>query len=107
VLLNLILSGVFPVIECVAPEVAQPGAQFAQSLRARAVQAASAGTPFGNEARLAQDAQVLGDGWPGDLREMRGNLSRGAFDIAHQAQDRASARIGEGIEDGAVQHALI
>jgi hypothetical protein len=63
--------------------------------------------PLGEQAGLAQHAEVLRDRWPGDLGKVRCNLARRTFDITHQTQDRPTTRIGEGVEDRAVKHPLI
>ena len=97
----------FEVLERVAPELADPRPQLAQAFRAGSVQAACAGATFGEQAYLAQDTEVLRDGWTGDVRELRGDLARGALDVAYQAQDRATTWIGQRIEDGPVKHGYI
>jgi hypothetical protein len=94
----------FQVLERIAPELAQPLAQFAQAIWSGSVQASSAGAPLGDQARLTQDAQVLRYSWPGDVGEVRGNFSRRALAIAHQTQDGAATGIGESVEHGAVKH---
>jgi hypothetical protein len=99
--LAVVLGCGFQLLERIAPELAQPIAEFAQALWTGSVHAASSGSPLGEQADLTQDAQVLRDRWPGDLGEVRGNVSSGAFDIAHQTQDRSATRIGEGVEHGA------
>src|SRR5579859_5985543 len=68
--LSVVFGGVFQVLERVVPEVAQPGAQLPQALHTRPVEAACAGAPLGEQAGLAQHAQVLGDRGAGDVGEV-------------------------------------
>src|SRR5579859_7533827 len=93
--LSVVFGGVLQVFECVIPEVAQPAAQLAQALRARAIQAFGAGAPLGDQAGLAQHAEVLGDRGAGDVGEVRRDLAGWTFDVAHEAQNRLAAGIGE------------
>src|ERR1051326_2387265 len=48
-LLSVVFGGGFQVLERIAPEVAQPRAQFTQTLRTRSVEASCAGAPLGQQ----------------------------------------------------------
>ena len=103
----LMLGGILQVFECITPEVAQPAAQLAQAFRTSAVQSTGPVAPFGEQAGLTQDAQVLRNGRPGDLWEMSSDLTRRPFAVAYQAQDCLASGIGQGVEHGAIEHAFI
>src|SRR6516164_912748 len=99
----LMLGGILQVFECITPEVAQ----LAQAFRTSAVQSTGPVAPFGEQAGLTQDAQVLRNGRPGDVWEMSSDLTRRPFAVAYQAQDCLASGIGQGVEHGAIEHAFI
>ena len=101
-MLLLLLGCVLQLREAVLPEIAQEGAQLGQSLRPGAIVATGAGSSLFDQAGLAQHAQVLGHGRPGDIWEVGGDFTRGVFAIADKAQDGDAARLAEGVEEGGV-----
>jgi hypothetical protein len=54
----------------------------------------------GDEAGVAEDAEVAGDGGAADLREGGGELAGGQYVVAaEEVEDGAPRRIGEGVVD--------
>src|SRR5689334_19465058 len=68
------------------PHLPQHRFEWAQRLVVGAVEAMGSRAPFGDQPRAFEDAQVLGDGGPADVRG-GGDFARGALRIPHQPQD--------------------
>jgi hypothetical protein len=72
--LFLVLGGGLERTQALGPEDLEISPELGDGFRPRAIQALRPVPPLGDQARLLQDAQVLGDGRPGDV-EAAGDLT--------------------------------
>src|SRR5437764_1186464 len=107
--LLLIFGGAFQLRQTFVPEVAEERAELRQTLRARAVQTPCTGASLLDEARFAQNAQVLRDGRTGDLGKARGDLTGRVLPFSDETQDGDAARLAKGMQDsgGGVAHCTL
>src|SRR6516165_12733752 len=97
------LHGVLEALQVPGPELGEEVPQPVEPLGADHVQALLAVRADRDQAGVLEDLQVLGDGLLGDV-EVAGNLVDRARPVADQPQDRAAARLSEGLE-GDIAHA--
>jgi hypothetical protein len=93
-------------LESLVPELPEELTQAAESLRPGAVQTAGAVAPLEQQSRLAQHPQVLRDGGPGDVAEVRGYRSGRQLGVANESQDLAAVGLGDGL-DGFLQQGYV
>src|SRR5262249_27924897 len=82
------------------PSALEPLAEVAELAPPRRVVAEASLLAAGDQAGLLEDAQMLRDGAEADVGVGAADLAGGMFPAPHEAQDLASARSGEGLEDG-------
>jgi hypothetical protein len=87
-----VLSGSLQAGQTVAPELLDVLAHPAERFGPRTVQAVVAVSTLRDQPGLAQDAEVLGDGWSADV-EVRGDIARSALVVMDEAEDLAASRI--------------
>src|SRR5689334_5021287 len=92
------LGGTLQLLQLVVPELGQENPQLGEPFRASPVQAARALAALADQPAVTQHLEMLRDGRPGDLAEVRRDLARGQLGMAEQTQDLAPVRLGEGPE---------
>src|SRR6266705_3377716 len=98
------LDEAFEIAELMLPHVAivrEPVVHVLERLGVEAVESVAADFDLGNELRLAQDAQVLGDRRTAD-RKIAGYAADGLATLPQKRQDGAPGRVGERLEDDPV-----
>src|SRR5215469_14522683 len=93
------LHGLLEALQAVGPELGEEVPQRGEPLRAHHVQAPLAVRADRHQAGVPEHLQVLGNGLLGDVEPL-GDLVDRARPVAHQPQDVAAARLGEGLERG-------
>lgn len=79
--------------------VLEPAIDLPQRLRIESIEAVASGAVFLDEARSAQQAQMLRNGGAGNGKGA-GDLARGLAAVAEEVKDGAAGGIGECTEDG-------
>ena len=64
------------------------------------VEAEVTGFALAEEAGVAEDAQVVGDSRPADIRQVCRDVAGGELTLPDEAQDGAPARRRDGVEQG-------
>jgi hypothetical protein len=93
--LFLALGGSLEGTQALGPEDLQVTPELGDGLRSGAIEALRAVSPFGDQAGLLQDAEVLGDRRPRDV-EAAGNVADGELLARDEAEDLAAARLTKG-----------
>jgi len=88
--LFLVLGGGFESTQALGPENLEVGPELGDRLRARAIEALRAVPPLGDQPRLLQDAQVLGDRRSRDV-EAAGDVADRELLARDEAKDLAAA----------------
>ena len=94
---RLVLGQVRQSVELHRPHLLQRLPEWTQRLQVGSVKVALALASDANEAGLAEDAQVLGDGAKADVKAL-GDVAGGELLVPDQAQDFAAPRLGDDLE---------
>src|SRR3954468_14856836 len=93
-LLDVLLQGVLERLQGSVPEPVEVGAQGADAVRVQLVEPAGAVLAVGNETRLLQHLQVLGDSGPGD-RQLVGDLPHRPWTLSQELEDGPPGRVAQ------------